>query len=293
MKRFFPWWAKMIVKVMLSRMPLQYGFFAKVGLFRHGQMDNPSYALQVFRKHFERSEFSKKEGGFVALELGPGDSFVSAILANAYGASKCYMVDAGNFAVDDIKVYQPLIENLQSVGIDTKKAGGCTSIEELLDQVGGVYLTNGLQSLRSIPDDSVDFIWSQAVLEHVRLEEFDETMVELHRILRPSGVASHRVDLKDHLGGALNNLRLSTGLWESEWLAKSGFYTNRIRYSDMIDRFGHADFDVDVLNLDQWQHLPTPRKKISEDFLQLSDNELCISGFDVVLRKDSHESFSG
>ena len=105
MKKFSPWWAKIIIKMMLSRMPLHYSFFAKIGLFRHGKMDNPKYALQVFSEHFERTGFSKKGGGFVALELGPGDSFVSAIVANAYGASKCYMVDAGNFAIDDIKIF--------------------------------------------------------------------------------------------------------------------------------------------------------------------------------------------
>jgi len=276
----------------LSRIPLQYSIFSRVGLFRHGQMDKPEYALQIFRKHFERAEFSKKENGFVALELGPGDSFVSAFIANAYGASKSYMVDADNFAVDDIKVYQRLIGSLQSTGINVKKVGECASIEELLEQVGGIYLTNGLQSLRSIPDNSVDFIWSQAVLEHVKLEEFDATVYEFRRILRPNGVASHRVDLKDHLGGALNNLRFSTRIWESDWFAKSGFYTNRIRYSDMIDRFRRTGFDVDVLNFDHWQHLPTPRKKISREFAQLSDDELCISGFDVVLRQNSHEVIS-
>lgn len=163
MKRLFPWWAKIFIKMMLSRMLLRYSFFARVGLFRHDQ----KYALQIFREHFERLAFSKKEGGFVALELGLDDSFVSAIIADAYGASECYMVDAGNFAVDDIKVYQRLIENLKSIGVDTKKVGDCTSIEKLLAQIGGIYLTSGLQSLRSIPDDSVAFIWSQAVLlEH-------------------------------------------------------------------------------------------------------------------------------
>jgi len=285
MKGFFPWWAKIIIKMMLSRMPLHYSYFSKVGLFRHGQMDDPGYALQVFRNHFERSEFSRKKGGFVALELGPGDSFVSAIVANAYGASKCYMVDAGKFAVDDIKVYQLLIENLQSSGINVRKAGDCASIKELLEYVGGIYLTNGLQSLRSIPDGSVDFIWTHAVLEHVRLVEFDEMMYELRRILRSNGVVSHRVDLKDHLGGALNNLRFSTRIWESDWMAKSGFYTNRIRYSDMIDRFEDAGFDVDVLHMDEWDHLPIPRVNMSKEFLEFSDDELCISGFDVILRK--------
>jgi len=285
MKRFFPWWAKIAIKIMLSRIPLRYSFFARIGLFRHGQMDNSGYALKVFQGHYQRAEFPNKSSGFVALELGPGDSFVSAIVANVYGASKCYMVDAGNFAVDDINVYRRLMESLKSSGVDVGNVVDCTSIEELLEQIGGVYLTNGLQSLRSIPDDSVDFIWSQAVLEHIRLEEFDDTMSELQRILHPNGVASHRVDLKDHLGGALNNLRFSKKTWESDWMAKSGFYTNRIRYSDMIDRFQGAGFDVNVLQVDKWNRLPVPKKSISKEFLEYSDDELCVSGFDVLLHK--------
>lgn len=285
MKKFFPWWAKIIIKIILSRIPLHYGFFAKIGVFRHGKMDDAGYALQVFRRHFDRAQFSRKEGGFVALELGPGDSLISAIIANAYGASKCYMVDTGNFAVDDIEFYRHLIENLQSTGIDAGKADRCVSTKELLEQVGGIYWTDGLQSLRSIPDNSVDFIWSQAVLEHIRLSGFDEILNELFRILGPHGIASHRIDLQDHLGGSLNNLRFSTKLWEADWMAQSGFYTNRIRYPDMLERFEYAGFDLDVMQVDKWDHLPVPREKISREFLGFSDDELCISGFDVLLRK--------
>jgi len=290
MKRIIPWWVRIIVKVVLSRMPIHYSFFANVGLFRHGKMDNPMYAIEVFNKHYERADFSKKKKGFVALEVGPGDSLVSAILANAYGASKCYMVDAGNFAIDDIGFYRRVIRKLKCYGLDVKGVDGFLSVEELLERVGGVYLTNGLESLRSIPDHSVDFIWSQAVLEHIRLGEFDETMNELQRVLRPNGAASHRVDLKDHLGGALNNLRVSSRIWESNWLAKSGFYTNRIRYSDMINRFEGAGFDVDVINLDYWPYIPTPRRRIQKEFIHLSDDELRINGFDVLLRKDINKT---
>lgn len=292
MKRFSPWWVKILAKMILSRMPLRYSYFAKIGLFRHGQMDTPKYALQVFQKHFDRSAFSNKENGFVALELGPGDSFISAIIAHAYGATKCYMVDANNYAVDDISIYQRSIKHLQSTGIDIQVSDNCTTTDKLLEEIGGIYLTNGLQSLRTIPDNSVDFIWSQAVLEHIRLEEFDETMHELWRILHPTGVASHRIDLKDHLGGALNNLRFPTKVWESDLFAKSGFYTNRIQITDMINRFRHANFDINIITKDHWKHLPTPREKLSHDFSQLSDEELCISGFDVILRPINDEPIS-
>lgn len=130
----------------------------------------------------------------------------------------------------------------------------------------------------------MDFIWSQAVLEHIRKAEFLDTMLELRRIIRPDGVCSHVVDLKDHLGGRLNNLRFPENLWESNFMSSSGFYTNRIRYSEMVDIFAQAGFSVEVVSLKQWQNLPTPKAKMSEKFKNLLDEELCISGFSLLLR---------
>jgi SAM-dependent methyltransferase len=130
----------------------------------------------------------------------------------------------------------------------------------------------------------VDFIMSQAVLEHVRRREFVDVVQHLRRVLRPDGVCSHRVDLKDHLSDALNNLRFSERVWESTFMAGSGFYTNRIRYSEMLQLFRRAAFDVEVVNVDRWARLPTPRGRLSEPFRHLSDEDLRVSGFDVVLR---------
>ena len=65
-----------------------------------------------------------------------------------------------------------------------------------------VILTNGLESWSEIEDESIDFIFSQAVLEHIPKNDFRQTMIECHRILKQNGVISHTIDLKDHLGGA-------------------------------------------------------------------------------------------
>ena len=160
---------------------------------------------------------------------------------------------------------------------------GCTTIQDILSICNVTYLTEGLTSLIQIESDSVDLVFSQAVLEHIRGEEFLETMKQCHRILRPEGVCSHRVDLKDHLGGALNNLRFSTHRWESEFFASSGFYTNRIQYSQMLQLFSDAGFAVEVTDIRRWENLPTPRNKLAQEFREIPDDELCISGFDVLL----------
>ena len=109
-------------------------------------------------------------------------------------------------------------------------------------------------------------------------------MRELRRVLKPSGIASHRVDLQDHLNGALNNLRFSEGLWESGFFAGSGFYTNRIQYSEMLGLLEQAGFAVESLGCRRWERLPTPRARMDSRFRDLPEEELRVRGFDVLLR---------
>ena len=109
-------------------------------------------------------------------------------------------------------------------------------------------------------------------------------MSQLRRVMKPGGISSHRVDLRDHLGGALNNLRFSRPVWESSLMRSSGFYTNRIRFSTMLGEFRRSGFDVDVLNVERWGELPTPRARIVEPFRSMNDEELRVRGFDVLLK---------
>lgn len=109
-------------------------------------------------------------------------------------------------------------------------------------------------------------------------------MREFQRILKKDGIASHQVDLRDHLGGGLNNMRFSHKIWESGFFAKSGFYTNRIRFSEMIDLMTNAGFHVDVIKTELWESLPISRRSLSKEFSGLSDDDLLVNGFDVLMR---------
>lgn len=283
-KSWIPWYAKIAAKLALSRLPVGYCVWSKLNLFVHGAMNRPDYAYGVFRQHFERSHFSRKEVGFVALEVGPGDSLLSAIVAAAHGASRCYLVDAGAFATEDLTAYRDMVGYLRLRNLPVPVMDKVSDLAGVLESCNAVYGTRGLRSLRDIPSESVDFIWSQAVLEHIRRHEFLDTMKELRRVLRPDGVCSHRVDLKDHLGGALNNMRFPARLWESDWVARSGFYTNRLRYSEMIKLFRQAGFSVEVLATGRWQDVPTPHSFMAKEFHDLSEEDLLVKDFDVLLR---------
>ena len=247
-------------------------------------MEDPAYAYGVFKKHFDPVELQRPCDGFVGLELGPGDSLFSGMVAHAFGASAYYLIDAGANAQTDLKYYHAMARFLEELGLKAPKIEGARSLESVLSTCGATYGTSGLASLRAVPDRSIDYIFSHTVLQHLRRAEFLETMHQLRRVLRPGGVCSHVVDLKDMLGGRLNNLRFSDTFWESHFMSKSGFYTNRIRYSEMLTLFTCAGFRVEVVEKKCWDKLPTPRSKMVDPFRHLPEEDLCVSDFAVVLR---------
>ena len=190
----------------------------------------------------------------------------------------------GQFAADEPDFYRGLSEHLGAQGMAAPDLDDCQAVKDMLDRCNAGYLTHGLADLRAIPSQSIDLIWSQAVLEHIDRYQFGETMQELRRILRPEGVCSHRVDLTDHFCGSLNNLRFSEKLWESRLFKSSGFYTNRIRYSEMVETFKRCGFSVDIVRADTWKTLPLPRRQLDPQFRQFETDDLRVSGFDVILR---------
>lgn len=280
-----PWWGKTAAKILLSRLPAGYSIWQRLGLFRHGYMDNAQYAIDIFAAHVERAGFVGRLQGKTIMELGPGDSAATALICHAYGA-RAILSDVGPFASRELELYRKLAELLNVSGFVTPNLNQVYTLEEFLESCQASYLTEGLEGLRSLPCNSVDFVFSQAVLEHIRKEEFLETQKEIARILKPQGVCSHRVDLRDHLGGGLNNLRFNKKIWESDFFAESGFYTNRLRFSNMIRYFCDAGFEVELSETRKWDIIPIKRRQLAGEFQDMPDEELSISGFDVLLRNN-------
>ena len=278
-----PWQFKIAAKLILSRVPISQKLFNRAGLFNLGGMRQPEYAVGVFRRHFDKAAFARKGEPFVTLELGPGDSLFSIVIARTFGASAAYAVDKGPFASADISDYRRLQTSLAKSGLHAPVLDECSTVDDVVRVCGGVYLIRGLDSLRQIPTASVDFVFSHTVLQHVRRREFFPMLQELRRIQRPDGVGSHTVSISDILGGNLNDLRFSEKIWESDLMASSGFYTNRIRYGQYLKMFRGAGFVPQVYRTAQWQTLPTPRSKMAPEFAALPDEDLKISGFDVYL----------
>lgn len=285
-KSRLPWWAKIGAKLVLSRTPMAYKLWQRIGLFRHGQMDTADYALGIFDAHLSKASLDKHGlQGKTILEIGPGDSIATAIIAYAYGA-RALLMDAGRFAREDVSAYRPLCEQLASMSLPVPDLSNSCTLDDILQACHGEYWTQGVTSWSFIPDASVDLVFSQAVLEHIRKHEFLPLQQACYRVMKSGAMASHRVDLRDHLGGALNNLRFNESTWESDLFTCSGFYTNRIQMREMLTIFESAGFDVDLIDVRRWDTLPTPRRNMNSAFAEMPEDELNVSGFDVLLRKN-------
>ncbi len=280
-----PWWARLGGKLVLSRLPVPYRVWRKLGLFRHGDMNRPEHALATFQNYMSKvRDVHVLRQGFTSLELGPGDSVLAGLAARASGAGRVWLVDAGDYAETDVQACQAAAELLRSGGAAPPDIASCADLAEVLQRSDITYLTEGVAALKAIPTASVDFIWSQVVLEHVPAHEFDSLLMELRRIVRDDAIGIHGVDFRDHLGGGLNSLRFSKRTWESGPFRHSGFYTNRIRCHDMIARFEAAGFSVRVLRETRWPQIPLPPARMALPFRNYALDDLLIAEAELLIR---------
>lgn len=294
LRKTVPWWMRIGVKIALARLPIPYAFWKRLRLFEHGDMNQPQRALDTFLEHAEMGgvldmksplpQLKVNGDGFAVLELGPGDSLFSVVVARSLGASRSWLVDAGAYAATDMAAYTGLFNLLRHKGLALPFDSKPMALADVLQACGGKYLTKGVRSLAQLPPASVDFCFSNAVLEHIPKGDFAKLADELLRVLKPDGVCVHRVDLRDHLGGGLNNLRFTEERWEGSLFRNSGFYTNRIRFGEMVALFEAAGFECRLPRIVRWEKLPLPRLALDASFRQLPDEDLLVSGFDIVLR---------
>jgi SAM-dependent methyltransferase len=245
-------------------------------------MKDWSYVQRVFEARLEAARALQPPGWTprTVLELGPGESLLGAAAARARGAERIWLVDAVDHAAWDDQAWQRLLRDWKG-----EPWPDIADREAFLRACQGTHLVGGLEVWSALPDGSVDFLWSQAVLEHIPLASFDALIAQMHRVLAPEGVASHWVDLQDHLGGGLANLRFDRTTWEAPGFADSGFYTNRIRFQEMVARFQRGGFRTEVGQVRRWLQLPLARARMAAEFQHLSDEDLCVSGFELLLRK--------
>jgi hypothetical protein len=255
-----------------------------LALASHGGMQRPEYAHDTFRHHFDSCAFHRKQGGFTLLEMGPGDSLFTALIARAYGASASWLVDIAPFASSDVSIYRTMADFLKTRDLSVPDTVTADSIDNVLASCRAAYMTEGLKSLRELPSGSIDFIFSNSVLQAVRRDEFVDTLGELRRLIHPEGCSVHSIDLRDMMSLSLHHLRFSDRVWESEWIRNSGFYTNRLRLAEIVALAQKVGLDAEASEVNRWAALPVDRKKLARPYRNMSDEELLPATIRLILR---------
>lgn len=194
--------------------------------FKNNHID---YARKKFHEFQERVGSALDIKGKTLLELGPGGSLGFGLLALQSGAKKYYAID------DGIHTFVGKRQLLQY----SQLCGDMKNIQHyFIPQKDGVsynphfiqYLSINQESTYPLPDNSIDVIYSCAVLEHVH--DLTLCFSEMTRVLKPGGILYHEVDLRDHIFSqkSLWFLTLSDH-WFHLLFSHTGGFVNRKRKS--------------------------------------------------------------
>jgi SAM-dependent methyltransferase len=244
------------------------------------------------------------------VEIGTGWAPVVPLLFWAYGQGQCDTFDVAPLLKLDLvmKTIAQMAERSSKISAAAVDPDHRREIEQRLNHLGQELVRTGepneiLQSCNihyhapsdaaqtGLPNQSVDLVFSNTVLEHVPLPEVDLLLRESARILRRDGFMVHLIDPGDHFShtdgsvSAINFLRFS----EDEFAKYNTafMYQNRLRASEWRDLIEHHQFEivhwrttVDSRSLRQLPSFP-----LNASFSHFASEDLCTTGIWVVARR--------
>ena len=153
---------------------------------------------------------------------------------------------------DSIASFERLRDELGAeAGQELRPLGGPVStLEELGSRFGITYLAPRDARDTGLPAASIEFVSSTDTCEHIPEADLAAIFRECHRLLRPRGAFSCRIDLQDHYSyfdpslSRYNFLRFSDSSWR---LVNSPLhFQNRLRSPDYLRLVREAGFELVV-----------------------------------------------
>jgi SAM-dependent methyltransferase len=241
------WKLKAHALAVLSRLPwgtrIYQALQAQLGTNKLNVDESISRALEVVELIREAGADPFKG---VYLEIGTGWRPFLPFILHLIGADRIITLDVNRWLNEAYawETFRALEERLPAIADRLKvkvsdlqrryEAAKPRSKDSLLQALAVEYRCPGDARRTGLSDESVDFVCSSNVLEHVPPEILRDIHRESLRILRPGGLAVHRFNPGDHACHvdpsvtAVNFLRYSERQWH--WYGGSGLaYHNRLR----------------------------------------------------------------
>jgi hypothetical protein len=278
------------------------------------------YCYSIWMRHLQKWSSINVELPKIIAELGPGDSLGTGFAALLSGCECIYALDIARFwnvernlkvfeelvdifehreAIPDNKEYpsiKPEIENydfpnriltdaLLKISLSKERL---TMIRKEIMDIGNPqntfikckipwYQANTCES------ESVDFIYSQAVLEYV--DDLKSTYKAMRDLLKPAGIMSHTIDFNSYVSKKIWNEYWTYGdyAWKIIKGAKS-FTVNRQPFSCHLEL--HSKYKFKILQKVTWtMNNYLSKKEVARRFKNLTNEELTTSGLYVLSQK--------
>jgi hypothetical protein len=291
-----------------------------------GGTDSSRYCYSVWLRHLCKIAEAGIEPSFrTVAELGPGDSLGIGLSAMLTGADRYFAFDAVAHARDEsnLRTLSDLVdlfsrrESIPGTDDFPEIAPAPRSLEFPHAVLPEARLARAMAAARvacirsalehgaagsvevryfapwsdssAMQTASVDFAFSQAVLEHV--ENIEATYAALFRWLKPGAVMSHEIDFKSH-----GLTRDWYGHWTvSSWLwrivrGRRPYLINRLPASAHVSAIRAAGFEI--VSQEAYHRRPPAGGELAAEFRALTDDDLQTSGLYVLARKPSAASGS-
>lgn len=206
---------------------------------------NVMHALMTLRFIRNAAKRSGREIGGVILELGGFSHPGLALAMLLMGADKYYLNSMGPVRKRLPLDYAQNICFFMELGLLAKR-----KLSDVADLIPGgseiqikderlIVLPSQDAGKIDLPDNSIDFIFSITVLEH--MPTTDALIRNSLRMLKPNGWAYHQIDLRDHesFGTPLTFLK-----YGEEEFRKRQPVNNRMRQGDHRRAFERAGFEI-------------------------------------------------
>ncbi|MDH7600634.1 MAG: class I SAM-dependent methyltransferase [Armatimonadota bacterium] len=262
----FRYYAAAIVLKLLSSSRLGREFYRRVlgnvfGNRRRAKKGlHPSYIEHAKELLDCCRKYQAVEDGYHLLEIGTGWMHFYSLFLRLFFDVRVTMVDAwDNRQMLALKRYFADLEqvldkrfSLSDEELARARATiGCIaracSFEELYESLGLEYVID--PTLSTLSDRSFDFVFSQGVLEHVRLEDLPTQIANMGRVLRPGGIQFHHIGIGDHLASYDRSASLKQYISYPEWIYKLLLnnqlqYINRVQKSEFHRMFTESGMEV-------------------------------------------------
>lgn len=283
---------------------------------RTGGTVSARYCYSVWLRHLVLAlENGLRDIPSVVAELGPGDSLGTGLAALLCGAERLHALDVEHYAnprrnllileelvrlfearapipgEDEFPEIKPRLRDHafpRGVLTDERLRASLApervaAVRDALDPPPGA-LTGSIRIAYCVPwaagavieAGAVEFIYSQAVLEHVT--DLDQAYAALHRWLKPGGFMSHQIDFRSH--GLARHWNGHWGYSDAIWgliRGRKSYLLNREACSGHLARLaGHGFTLAGAIRVESAAGIP--RARLAPRFHHYTDEDLRTSG---------------